>query len=143
MANRKAQILLVDDNPAEAELVKLSYRKQALEHHIHHVETGKNALDFLRKNGVFSGCPNVDVVMLDLNLPDMNGHEVLTEIRNDPQLTQLPVIVLTNSTNPADVDTSYALHANCCLAKPAGFEALITLVQKVEEFWFQTAILPK
>lgn len=139
---KPAQILLVEDNPAEAELVKRVFLKEKIDNNINHVETGEAALDFLRSTGDYTDAPDVDLILLDLNLPGLNGHEVLDEIRQDQKLALIPVIMLTNSRNPSDVDEAYKNHVNCYVPKPSSMAELSKIVQNIDNFWFQVVLRP-
>lgn len=140
---RPAQLLLVEDNPAEAELIQRVFAREKINNTIHHVECGQDALDFLMQKGEYQNAPAVDLVLLDLNLPDMSGIDVLSEIRDDAKLTQLPIVMLTNSRNPADVDAAYREHVNCYVTKPVGINELAKVVQSIDDFWFGIAVRPK
>lgn len=142
MNERPAQILLVEDNPAEAELIQRVFRREKIHNKINHVETGEEALSFLRKQTPYEDAPNVDLVLLDLNLPGLNGHEVLEEIRKDPALTKTPIIMLSNSRNPSDIEEAYKGHVNCYVAKPSGIHELSEIVQNIDQFWFQVVVRP-
>lgn len=140
---RQAQILLVEDNPAEAELIQRIFKREKINNTIHHVECGDDALAFLMKKGDYSDSPTVDLVLLDLNLPDMSGIDVLVEIRADPRLATLPIVMLTNSHNPEDIDEAYRQHVNCYVTKPVSIDGLAKVVQSIDDFWFGIAVRPK
>lgn len=140
---RPAQLLLVEDNPAEAELIQRVFEREKINNKIFHVETGQDALDFLNQRGEFTDAQRVDLVLLDLNLPDMSGIDVLAEVRKNNSLTQLPIVMLTNSRNPADVDEAYRMHVNCYVTKPVGINELAKVVQSIDDFWFRIAVRPK
>lgn len=142
MTDRPAQLLLVEDNPAEAELIQRVFNREKINNTINHVETGEEAIEFLRKQGAYQDAPDIDLVLLDLNLPGLNGHEVLDEIRKDPALTKTPVIMLSNSRNPSDVEEAYKHHVNCYVAKPSGIAELSQIVQNIDHFWFQVVVRP-
>ena len=140
---RPAQLLLVEDNPAEAELIQRVFKREKINNTIFHVETGEEALDFLNKRGAHSDAADVDLVLLDLNLPDMSGIDVLIEVRKSASLTSLPIVMLTNSRNPADIDEAYREHVNCYVTKPVGINELAKVVQSIDDFWFRIAVRPK
>lgn len=142
MAQRPAHILLVEDNPAEAELIKRVFRREKIHNNISHVETGEAALAFLNKQGEHAEAADVDLVLLDLNLPGLNGHEVLDEIRANDALNTMPVVILTNSRNPSDIERAYAHHVNCYVAKPSSIHELTEIVQNIDHFWFQVVVRP-
>jgi CheY-like chemotaxis protein len=99
-------------------------------------------MDFLNRQGSFSACPRPDLVLLDLNLPRKDGREVLAEIKNDPELKTIPVVILTTSASEADVQRTYLLHANCFISKPVDMEGFLTVVQTIDEFWLSVVRLP-
>lgn len=139
---RMATVLLVEDNPADAELTRLSLRKTKIRLDLRHVLDGEDALHFLRKQGPHADAPTPDLVLLDLNLPRIDGWQVLAEVRADPALSHLPVVVLTTSRNEEDVLSSYRSHANCYITKPVDVAAFMRIVQSLEEFWFTVVTLP-
>jgi len=140
---RPAQLLLVEDNPAEAELIQRVFKREKINNTIFHVESGEAALDFLNQRGEHSNAPTIDLVLLDLNLPDMSGIDVLIEVRKSATLTQTPIVMLTNSRNPADIDEAYREHVNCYVTKPVGINELAQVVQSIDDFWFRIAVRPK
>lgn len=140
---RPAQLLLVEDNPAEAELIQRVFKREKINNTIFHVESGEAALDFLHQRGEHSNAPAIDLVLLDLNLPDMSGIDVLIEVRKSAALTQIPIVMLTNSRNPADIDEAYREHVNCYVTKPVGINELAQVVQSIDDFWFRIAVRPK
>ena len=109
---------------------------------MHHVEDGIDALAFLRQEGDFADAPRPDIVFLDLNLPRMSGREVLHEIKNDPDLKRIPVVILTSSGAEQDILSTYELHANCYITKPVDMQGFLTVVKSVENFWFSVVKLP-
>jgi two-component system response regulator len=140
---RELQILLVEDNPADVGLVREAFREGPPHHHLWVVEDGEEAVDFLRRKGKFKDVPLPDLMLLDLNLPRKDGREVLSEIKADPVLSEIPVIVLTTSDAEADVHRAYKLHANCYLTKPIDVGQFLRKVRGVEEFWLNLVRLPK
>ncbi len=137
------QILLVEDNPADAGLVEEAFRDGRLLHDIHLAQDGVAALQFLRREGKFKDAPDPDLILLDLNLPKKDGREVLEEIKADPVLREIPVIVLTTSDDEADVHRAYGLHANCYLTKPVEIDDFLLKVRSIEDFWLTLVRLPK
>ncbi len=135
------RILLVDDNDADVELLKELMRDKLPLENIQVAIDGDEAIKFLRSEK-HEGGPPVDLAILDLNLPKKNGYEVLKEIKSDPRMKALPVVVLTGSSSEKDVKAAYELGANCYLLKPPTFESLQKMVDMLDEFWFQTALLP-
>ncbi len=136
------EILLVEDNVADAELTEHALRKKRLANALHVVETGEEALDFLYRRGRFEDAPCPTVVLLDLNLPGLSGHEVLEHIKTHPELKSIPVIVLTSSERSRDVDTAYALHANSYIVKPVDFSGFVNAVCELSDYWFQLVRRP-
>lgn len=138
--NEPVEILLVEDNPGDARLVQEAFKTVDLEISIYTVSDGKEALHFLREQADSSSYP--DLLLLDLNLPRMDGFAILEEIKTNLDLPSLPVLVLTSSKDKEDVTRSYELSANAYLTKPTDPEEFSALGQAVKEFWFETAQLP-
>lgn len=136
------QILLVEDNDADALLVAHALGKARLPNRLHRVADGVAALEFLRRQGRYTRAPRPHLILLDLNLPRMTGREVLAEIKEDENLRTIPVVVLTASKSPEDITQVYAHHANCYINKPIGTEDLSVVVQSIEDFWFTVVTLP-
>ncbi len=139
---RPVEILLVEDNPGDVELTKEGLSRGSVPTHVSVAEDGDIALQMLRREPGYEDTPRPDVVLLDLNLPRVHGHEVLATMRDDPTLVHIPVIVLTTSNAPRDIDESYRLHASCYLRKPLDFPAFIELATALDNFWFSSAELP-
>lgn len=139
---RPIEILLVEDNPADVRLTREAFRDAKLVNNLHCVENGVEAMEFLRREGRFATSPVPDIVLLDLNLPRKDGREVLKEMKEDPELAVLPVVVLTTSRAEEDIVRSYVLHANCFISKPVDFNQFIRVVQSIEDFWFGVVTLP-
>ena len=136
-------VLLVEDNPSDVYLTQVAFRRSRTESEIHVVEDGIQAMAFLRQELPYTKAPRPDLVLLDLNLPRKDGYKVLTEMKADPDLRRIPVIVLTTSTAEADIDRCYESHANCYIAKPVDFDEFERVIQEIESFWFQCATLPR
>lgn len=136
------EILLVEDNPADADLTREGLSDGRLLHTLHHVTDGVQALQFLRREGKYADVPTPDLVLLDLNLPKMDGRQVLQAIKGDPVLRRIPVVVLTSSKAEADVIKSYDLHANCYMCKPVDLNQFLETVRQIEEFWLTVVRLP-
>ena len=136
------QILVVEDNPAEARLTREAFAEAGIAHNMSVVEDGEQAIAFLRHDAPFQRSEAPDIILLDLNLPKMDGRVVLRIIKSDPVFSTIPVIVVTNSQSQEDIDQVYLLQANCYLVKPPGVEEFFTMVRKIVEFWWQTARLP-
>jgi chemotaxis family two-component system response regulator Rcp1 len=142
VAGRLAEILLVEDDPADALLMRRALTQSRLSLNLTWVEDGEEALDYLRDPGR-NGAVRPDLVLLDLNMPKKGGHVVLAEIREDPKLTDLPVVILTTSQAEEDVARSYALHANAYIAKPVGLPGFLKVVESIDGFWFSVVVLPE
>jgi CheY-like chemotaxis protein len=139
---RAVQILLVEDSPTDALLTIEAFADAGFRSVIHRVDNGVQALAYLRQEPPYNERPRPDLVLLDWNLPRKSGREVLEEIKVDPELKSIPILVLSTSRSEADVTMSYQLHANCYIAKPVNFERFADVVRSVREFWFKTAVLP-
>ncbi len=137
------EILMVEDNPADARLTEEALKEGLLRNRLHLAKDGVEAMQFLRREGPFSDAPRPDVVLLDLNLPRKDGREVLAEIKTDPDLKHIPVVVLTTSEAEQDIVKSYALHANCYVTKPVDLQRFIEIVHQIETFWLQIVKLPQ
>lgn len=140
---RPSDVLLVEDNPSDVYLTQVAFRRSRTESEIHVVEDGIQAMAFLRRELPYANAPRPDLVLLDLNLPRKDGYKVLAEMKADPELCVIPVIVLTTSTAEADIARCYENHANCYIAKPVDFDEFERVIQEVESFWFQCATLPR
>jgi two-component system, chemotaxis family, response regulator Rcp1 len=139
---RPLEILLVEDSPSDTELTVEALLEAKVRNHLSVVEDGVQALEFLRRQGAFANAPRPDLIMLDLNLPRKDGREVLAEIKADPMLRTIPVVVLTTSRAEQDVLRAYELHANCYVTKPVGFEQFLEVVRSIENFWLVLVSLP-
>jgi two-component system, chemotaxis family, response regulator Rcp1 len=135
-------ILLVEDNPGDVILIKEALHEGAIRHALHVTEDGEDALKFFKKKDIYAGMPRPDLILLDLNLPRKNGREVLAEIKSDPELLSIPVVVLTSSEEEEDIMHSYSLHANCYISKPVGFDQFAATMQSIGDFWFGLVKLP-
>lgn len=140
---RAVEILLVEDNPDDIDLTIEAFRESSSASRLHVVENGVEALAYLRREGDYAAVPRPDLILLDLNLPKKTGHEVLAEIKTDPNLRRIPVVVLTTSAADADVTRSYDLAANCYITKPLELEAFFGVVRLVDRFWRDAATLPR
>ncbi len=136
------EILLVEDSPADVRLTQEALRDSKLVSNLSVVRDGVEALDFLHRRGEFVDAPRPDLVILDLNLPRLDGKDVLAEMKADPALRTMPVAVLTTSEAEIDVFESYDLGANCYLTKPVDLDQFIRVVQAVEDFWLALVRLP-
>ena len=137
------EILLVEDSPSDTELTIEALKKGKVNNRISIVEDGVQAMEFLRRQGVYAQAPRPDLVMLDLNLPRKDGREVLADMKSDPSLRSIPVVVLTTSRAERDVLQAYQLNANCYITKPVDFKQFIELVKSIEHFWLTVVTLPR
>ncbi len=135
-------ILLVDDDPGDAGLTKVALRQSASGCAIHHVGDGREAMEFLRREGVFRDVPIPHLVLLDLNMPRMDGRQVLDAMRSDPDLKVIPVVILTTSDAEADIEAAYALGANSFVTKPPDFNDFCAAIAQLAEFWLGIARIP-
>lgn len=142
MTEHPIEILLVEDNPGDVRLTQEALREAKVRNRLHVVSDGVEALAFLRRQGLWATAPRPDVVLLDLNLPCKDGREVLAEIKADPNLHRIPVVVLTTSEAEEDVLRAYNLNANCYITKPVSFEQFLKVVRSIEDFWLTVVKLP-
>ena len=134
-------LLIVDDNKAHIRLIREAFRESPSDPQIDSVHDGIEALDYLYRQGGFTDAPRPSLILLGLNLPRKNGREVLAEIKTDPNLKTIPVIVLSTSRSEDDIRSSYSLHANCYIRNPSNLKQLLTVVQRIGEFWLHTVTL--
>jgi CheY-like chemotaxis protein len=137
------EVLLVEDNPADVRLMKEALKDSKVHNNLHVAYDGEEAMSFLRREGKYSAVPEPHLILLDLNLPGKDGREVLEEIKNDPVLKHIPVVIVTTSAAEQDILKSYCLHANCYVTKPVNLEQFIKVVHAIEDFWFAIVKLPK
>lgn len=135
-------ILLIEDNPGDVRLTKEAFKEGNRNINLIVLVDGLEATQYLKKLPPFSESIVPDLILLDLNLPKKNGREVLSEIKSDPDLCSIPVIILTTSTATTDIQKCYNLHANCFINKPVDFECFHKTIRKLEDFWLDAAILP-
>jgi CheY-like chemotaxis protein len=140
---RPIEILLVEDSPSDAQLTIEAMQAAKLANRLSHVEDGVEALQFLRREGPYRDAPRPDLILLDLNLPRKDGREVLEELKQDPKLQRIPVVVLTTSRAEQDVLRSYSLYANCYITKPVDFTQFVEVVISIEHFWLAVVTLPR
>jgi chemotaxis family two-component system response regulator Rcp1 len=136
------EILLVEDNAGDARLTREAFKDCKLLNALHHVQDGVEAMAFLRREGPYGNAPRPDLILLDLNLPRMDGREVLEAVKCDADLKRIPVLVLTTSNDEQDVLKAYHLHANCFITKPVRLEDFLKVVQSIEGFWLSVVRLP-
>jgi two-component system, chemotaxis family, response regulator Rcp1 len=141
--NLKAvEILLVEDNPVDILMTKHALEEAKVFNKLHVVEDGEDAIAFLYQQGEYTDVPRPDLILLDLNLPRKSGREVLAEIKQDPRLLQIPVIILTTSEEERDIAMCYKNHGNCFITKPVDMEQFTGVVKTIEGFWFTIVNLP-
>jgi len=140
---RPIEILLVEDSPSDTALTIEALKGGKVVNRLNHVEDGVEALAYLRREGKYSNAGKPDLIMLDLNLPRKDGREVLEELKSDPVLKTIPVIVLTTSRSDKDILRSYELHANCYITKPVEFSNFLDVVRSIEQFWLTVVTLPQ
>ena len=140
--SRIVNILLIEDNPGDVRLAQEAFKEGNINVQLDVVMDGLEAIKFLRKMDKYESATTPDLVLLDLNLPKKDGREVLSDIKADPQLRSIPVVILTTSNAEQDILNSYNLHVNCYINKPVDFDRFFDIIQKIEDFWLQTAILP-
>jgi CheY-like chemotaxis protein len=139
---RPIEILLVEDSPADVDLTVEALQDAKVRNHLSVVSDGVEALALLRREGAYADARQPDLVLLDLNLPKKDGLEVLAEIKADPRLRRIPVVILTTSEAEQDILKSYDLHANCYVTKPVDLDRFITVVKSIEDFWLAIVKLP-
>ena len=142
LAGDPIEILLVEDNPGDVRLTEEALSESKVRNTLHVARDGVEAIEFLRGRDGNGGGNKPDIILLDLNLPRMNGREVLATIKADPELRRIPVVVLTTSRAEQDILETYDLHANCYIVKPVGLDEFITIVRSVEDFWLSIVRMP-
>jgi len=143
MINHRArEILLVDDNPSDVRLTLEAFKDAKLANNVSVAGDGVEALEYLRRVGKYAGVVKPDLVLLDLNMPKKDGREVLEEIKSDPDLRRIPIVVLTTSKAEADILKSYDLHVNCYIQKPVDYNEFIRMLRLIQDFWFTAVVLP-
>ena len=138
----RVEILLVEDNPADVRLTEEVLKDGRILNRVNVVNDGIEAMEFLRRQGRYADMPRQDLVLLDLNLPRMDGRDVLAAMRDDPELSGIPVVVLTTSSDEHDVLRAYDLHANCYITKPVKLDDFVTVLRSIEDFWLTVVRLP-
>ena len=140
---RSLEILLVEDNAADVRLVLEALKGSQIRNHISIIDDGKEALDFLHRRGRYPNAVRPDLILLDLNLPKVNGWEILASIKVNLDLKRIPVVVFTGSETEEDIEKCYNLHANCYITKPVELKQFTTIVRAIQKFWFTIVKLPK
>jgi two-component system response regulator len=139
---KPVEILLVEDNPGDARLTAIALERSKIIVNLNVVTDGGKAMAYLNREGEYAKVPWPDLILLDLNLPIMDGREVLADIKSNPKLKHIPVVVLTTSDAEEDIVKTYALHANCFITKPVDLNQFIKVVSSIENFWFTVVKLP-
>jgi CheY-like chemotaxis protein len=142
MSINPIEILLVEDNPADVRLTQEALKEGKVRNHLHVARDGIEAMEFLRRSGRFANAVRPDLILLDLNLPRKDGREVLSDIKRDPELKSIPVVVLTTSSAETDIFKSYTLHANCYITKPVDLDQFVQVVKSIDDFWLTVVRLP-
>ena len=140
--SRQIEILLIEDNPGDARLTQEAMRAANMTNVLHVVEDGEQAMEFLRRRSRFKDAPRPDLILLDLNLPKKDGRAVLAEVKTDPDLRRIPVVVLTTSRSEEDVMQAYDMHANAYVTKPVNLDQFMRIVALIDEFWLKVVTLP-
>lgn len=135
-------VLLIEDNIADVRLTEEAFKEEKLSVNLHSVLDGEAALDFLFQRNEHLSAPAPDLIILDLNLPKVSGHELLTKIKSDDALKKIPVVILTSSKSEEDIIKSYELQANCYIKKPLDLDGFIQVVKSIDQFWFTVVKLP-
>jgi two-component system, chemotaxis family, response regulator Rcp1 len=141
--SRPVEILLVEDNPGDVRLTREALREGKVRNNLNVAADGVEALEYLRRHGRYADAVRPDLILLDLNLPKKDGREVLQDIKADPALRYIPVVVLTSSQAEQDILRAYDLHANCYVTKPVDLDQFIHVVHSIEDFWFTIVKLPQ
>lgn len=136
------EILLVEDNPGDVKLTRKALEQANLENNLHVANNGVEAMKFLQNEAGHADAPRPDLVLLDLNMPKMDGQDVLAEMKEDDELSRIPVVILTSSESEEDVVKSYDLNANAYLTKPVDYNGFIDIVDSLENFWLQVVKFP-
>ena len=139
---RAIEILLVEDNPGDVRLTREAFADARVSNNLSVVGDGEQAMAFLRRQGDYAGAPRPDLILLDLNLPRKSGREVLEDVKSDPELLSIPIVVMTTSEAEGDILNSYYHHANAYVTKPVDLDRFIDVVSKIEGFWLTVAKLP-
>ena len=139
---RPAEFLLVEDNPGDVRLTREALLDSKVSNHLSVVGDGQEAMAFLRREGKYADAPRPDIILLDLNLPKKDGREVLAEIKSDPMLKRIPVVIITSSEAEQDVLRTYDLHVNCYVNKPLDLDQFVKVVKSIETFWLTIVKMP-
>jgi CheY-like chemotaxis protein len=141
-AGRAIEILLVEDDPGDELITREAFEHNKLKNNLHVAHDGEEGLDFLYRRGPYQGAPRPDLILLDLNLPKYDGRQLLEKVKSDPDLSRIPIVVLTTSSAEEDILRSYELHANAYVTKPVDLDQFINAVRQIDEFFIQVVRLP-
>lgn len=136
------EVLLVEDDPGDVMMIREAFEENKLRNRLSVVSDGVEALEFLRQQGKYADAPRPDLILLDLNLPRRDGREVLSDVKSDPALRAIPVVVLTTSSAEEDILRSYDLHANAFVTKPVDFDSFVDVIRQIDEFFVSVVKLP-
>ena len=139
---QNVEVLLIEDDPGDELMTREAFADNKIGNRLHVARDGEEALDFLYRRGEHAGAPKVDLILLDLNLPKYDGRQVLEQIKNDPELATIPVVVLTTSAAEEDILRSYKLHANAYVTKPVDFAQFTAAIRQIDEFFVTVVKLP-
>ncbi len=137
------EVLLVEDDPGDELMTREAFEDNKIGNTLHVAHDGEEALDFLYRRGAYADAPSVDLILLDLNLPKYDGRQVLEQIKSDPDLTHVPVVILTTSSSEEDILRSYKLHANAYVTKPVDVNQFIAAVRQIDDFFLTVVRLPR
>jgi CheY-like chemotaxis protein len=140
---KTVDVLLVEDDPGDTLMIREAFEHHEITHQLHHVADGVEAMAFLRQEDGYAGSPRPDLILLDLNLPRMGGRQVLEQVKGDPHLRAIPIVVLTTSDADEDILRSYELHANAYVTKPVDFDRFVETVRLTDEFFVNVVKLPR
>lgn len=136
------EVLLVEDSPGDVRLTREAFKDAKVHINMHVAVDGVEAMAFLKREGAYADALRPDLILLDLNLPKKDGREVLAEIKDNPALKSIPVVILTTSSSQADIQQSYQFHANCYISKPVDLEGFLKVVRSIDNFWLSVVKLP-
>jgi CheY-like chemotaxis protein len=140
---KPVQILLVEDSPGDVQLTREAFKDAKVHINLHVAKDGAEAIAFLERDGEHAHVPRPDLILLDLNLPKKDGRAVLAEIKEDPNLKSIPIVILTTSASEEDILRSYQLHANCYITKPVDLDGFLKVVKSIDNFWLSVVNLPR
>jgi CheY-like chemotaxis protein len=142
-AGRAIDVLLIEDDPGDELITREAFQDNKIKNTLHVAHDGQEGLDFLYKRGKFADAPTPDLILLDLNLPKYDGRQLLEKVKSDPELSHIPVVVLTTSSAEEDILRSYKLHANAYVTKPVDLDQFMNAVRQIDEFFVQVVRLPQ